>query len=99
MILAADPDRADVLVLRASARHALGRKADASADIARALGVYPDYPEALVERGAMNYESGDTIGARADWDEVVHDSPNTDAGKAASEHISEMDAAKTPDKQ
>src|SRR5438105_78712 len=38
-VIALDPDRADVYVLRASALHAEGRKAEARADIAHALAV------------------------------------------------------------
>ncbi len=95
-LLDTDSNRADALVLRASARHAEGRKAEANADIARALEVYPGYPEALVERGAMKYEAGDAIGARADWEEVVRDAPDGDAGAAARAHIDDMDAAEKP---
>ena len=45
-----DTNRADLLVLRASARHALGRKTEARNDIDTALRILPNYPEALVER-------------------------------------------------
>ncbi len=62
-----DQNRVDLLVLRASARWALGHRADAATDILRALELYPDYPAALVERGRMKYEAGDLMGARADW--------------------------------
>jgi hypothetical protein len=62
-----DQNRADLLSLRASARRALGRKVDAASDILRALTIYPDYPAALIERGAMKYEAGDRYGARKDW--------------------------------
>ncbi len=62
-----DQNRADLLVLRASARWALGRKADAATDIVRALELYPDYPAALVERGVMKFSVGDKEGARVDW--------------------------------
>ncbi len=62
-----DQNRADLLVLRASARWALGRKADAASDIVRSLEVYPDYPPALVERGRMKYSVRDYAGARKDW--------------------------------
>ncbi|MBU6298416.1 MAG: hypothetical protein KGJ79_10785 [Alphaproteobacteria bacterium] len=65
--LVKDQNRADLLVLRASARWALGRKADAATDIVRALQLYPDYPAALVERGMMKFSVDDKEGARADW--------------------------------
>lgn len=66
-----DQNRADLLVLRASARWALGRKADAATDVVRALDVYPDYPPALVERGRMKYSAGDFGGARHDWEKAA----------------------------
>jgi len=66
-VLAQDINRADLLVLRASARWAMNKKADAATDIVRALEVYPDYPPALVERGKMKYSAGDTNGAGKDW--------------------------------
>lgn len=66
-----DQNRADLLVLRASARWALGRKADAASDVVRSLEVYPDYPPALVERGRMKYSAGDLAGARRDWQKAA----------------------------
>ncbi len=66
-VLMQDQNRADLLVLRASTRWALNRKADAASDIVRALEVYPDYPPALLERGKMKYSAGDAAGARKDW--------------------------------
>ena len=69
---------------------------EARADIARALQIYPDYPEALVERGAMKFEAGDASGARADWHAVVHAAPDSDAAAAAREHLADMDAAAKP---
>jgi tetratricopeptide (TPR) repeat protein len=89
-LLTLDGDRADAWVLRASARHAEGRRAEASADLGHALAVYPDYPEALVERGTMKLETGDTNGARADWQTVIHDAPNGDAANAARQHLADM---------
>ena len=89
-LLTLDGDRADAWVLRASARHAEGRRAEAGADIAHALAVYPDYPEALVERGTMKLETGDASGARADWQTVIHAAPNGDAANAARQHLADM---------
>jgi tetratricopeptide (TPR) repeat protein len=92
-LLTLDGDRADAWVLRASARHAEGRRAEASADIAHALAVYPNYPEALVERGTMKLETGDANGARADWQTVIHAAPNGDAASAARQHLADMTTA------
>jgi tetratricopeptide (TPR) repeat protein len=66
-----DQNRADLLVLRASARWALGRKADSASDIVRAFEIYPDYPPALVERGKMKISIGDANGARKDWQKAA----------------------------
>lgn len=66
-----DQDRADLLSLRASARRALGHRAEAAGDILRALTIYPGYPAALVERGSMKYEAGDRNGARKDWQKAA----------------------------
>ncbi len=69
--LVQDQNRADLLVLRASARWAMNRKVDAATDIVRALEVYPDYPAALLERGKMKYSAGDIGGARHDWQKAA----------------------------
>ena len=37
-----DQNRADLLVLRASARHAVGHKTEAATDLLRALSLYPN---------------------------------------------------------
>jgi predicted TPR repeat methyltransferase len=57
--------------------------------------IYPDYPEALVERGSMRFEAGDLAGARADWSAVVRDSPDSDAGAAARARLAAMDTTPT----
>lgn len=65
--LNADQNRADILVLRAKVRRAQNRKTEAATDILRALTIFPEYAPALVERGVMLMEAGDSKGARADW--------------------------------
>ena len=85
-----DQNRADLLVLRASARWALNRKEDAATDILRALELYPDYPAALVERGRMKYEAGDLAGARADWKKAA--SGTGEAADAARRNLAALDA-------
>lgn len=83
-----DQNRADLLVLRASARRALNRKADAATDILRALTLYPNYPAALVERGMMKYEAGDTHGARNDWKKAA--AGHGEAAAAAKRNLAAM---------
>ena len=89
-VLVDDPNRVDLLVLRASARWALNRKTDAATDILRALELYPNYPAALVERGRMKYTAGDKNGARADWKKAA--SGTGDAAEAARRNLAALDA-------
>jgi regulator of sirC expression with transglutaminase-like and TPR domain len=89
-----DPNRADLLVLRASARHAIGRKGDARADVEAALHVLPAYPEALLERGTLKLESGDAKGASADWQRIVAEAPNSDAAATAQKRLTALQPAK-----
>ncbi|HEX4160825.1 MAG TPA: tetratricopeptide repeat protein [Rhizomicrobium sp.] len=91
-VLAIDADRADIYVLRASALHAQGKTNEARADIAQALDIYPNYPEALVERGAMRLESGDRAGARADWEMAARAAPDSDAGMTARARLNQLAA-------
>jgi tetratricopeptide (TPR) repeat protein len=92
-VIAADPERADVYVLRASALHAQGKADRARADIAHALAIYPAYPEALVERGTMRIEAGDRAGARADWQQAAREAPDSDAGAAARARLAQFSVA------
>ena len=87
-----DQNRADLLVLRASARWTLNRKADAAIDILRALELYPDYPAALVERGMMKYSVGDTNGARKDWKKATA-SGQGEAAEEAKRNLAALDSA------
>ncbi|HTO39497.1 MAG TPA: tetratricopeptide repeat protein [Rhizomicrobium sp.] len=82
LALSKDPTRADLYVLRSSARHALGRKDEARADIDRALDLVPGYAEALVERGGLKLEAGDRVGAKADWEDVLKKSNGETAASA-----------------
>ena len=89
--LVQDQNRADLLVLRSSARWAMGRKADAATDIVRALELFSDYPPALVERGKMKYSAGDIAGARRDWKKAAA-SGNGQAALDAKGYLSDLDA-------
>lgn len=89
--LAQDSNRADLFVLRASTRRAMGRKADARADLEHALRIVPNYPEALLERGELRFQSGDQNGAKADWQKVVARAPKSSAAAAAAqEHLNAL---------
>ncbi len=87
--LLVNPDRADLYVLRGSARHALGRKADARADFDHALKLQPGNADALVERGTMKFEAGDAAGARADWQAAIAAAPSSPAADSARQHLTD----------
>ncbi|MBV9542032.1 MAG: tetratricopeptide repeat protein [Alphaproteobacteria bacterium] len=88
------PGRADLLVLRGSARHALGRKPEARADFDAALRIQPRNADALVERGVVRLESADSVGARADWQAAISIAPGSAAAQSAQLHLA--DTASTP---
>jgi len=90
-----DQNRADLLVLRASARWVLGRRADAATDLVRALTIYPDYPPALVERGRIKFSVGDTMGARKDWQKAAA-SGQGQAAVDARHYLDEMGPPEKP---
>jgi len=92
--LARDHYRADFLVLRSSARNALGMRAEARNDLEQALKIVPNYPDALVERGALKLESGDVNGARADWQATVAKAPNSAAAAEAQQRLRSLASPK-----
>jgi tetratricopeptide (TPR) repeat protein len=80
-----DPNRPGVLVLRASARRALGRLKEAWADLEQALKLQPGDANALVERGLLRKQIGDMGGAKRDFQAALKASPSgpvADAAKA-----------------
>jgi regulator of sirC expression with transglutaminase-like and TPR domain len=58
----------------------------------------PNYPEALVERGTLKLESGDTKGAEQDWQTAVARAPNSEAAAAARARLSALPKAKAKPK-
>jgi tetratricopeptide (TPR) repeat protein len=85
--------RPELYVLRASARHAMGNKAGARADIESALRISPGDPEALLERGAMKAETGDANGAAGDWNATIAAAPSSDAAMVARQYLQNATAA------
>lgn len=83
----AHASRPEFYVLRSSARHAMGDKKGARADIESALALSPNDPEALVERGAMRAEAGDAGGAVSDWNATIAAAPSSDAAQAARQYL------------
>ena len=78
---------------------AQGRKAEAGVDIARALGIYPGYPEALVERGTMRLEAGDKSGARNDWQLAAKEAPDSATAATALAHLKLLGTTTPPAKR
>jgi regulator of sirC expression with transglutaminase-like and TPR domain len=91
--LAINPKRADLLVLRASARHAQNRTADARADVEAALKLAPKNAEAMVERGSIRRDGGDWIGARQDFQAALALNPTAETEDTAKRNIAALDAA------
>jgi tetratricopeptide (TPR) repeat protein len=90
--LAIDPYDADLLADRARALAYKKDWAKADSDLTdydRALQLQPRNPDALVERGTSKFEAGDVAGARADWQIVVTDYPNSDAAQTARQHLAD----------
>ena len=83
--------KAEVFVLRASARRAQGNTLGYKADIDAALAIDPTFPEALVERGTMRLEAGDKAGARADWLQVLLRAPDTPAADTVRNKIEALE--------
>ena len=88
---ASDPE---LYVLRASARHAMGRKKEARADIDQALHLRPAFSEALLERAGLEMEDGDVSSAKADWHTVIDTSPRSAEAKDARAHLAELEPPK-----
>ena len=76
------PRRADLLVLRASARRAMGQLKDAWADIEQALKLKPGDGDALVERGLLRKQVGDVGGAKRDFQAAIKAAPSDSATAA-----------------
>jgi regulator of sirC expression with transglutaminase-like and TPR domain len=81
----------EIYVLRSSARRALGRNAEADADVHAALAMDPENVDALVERGAIKAAAGDRNGARADWARVLLRAPQSAAADSARSRIEALD--------
>ncbi len=89
--LAKDQYRADLLVLRASARRAEGKKAQAMADLNQALDLDPHYADALVDRGTLKLDMGDVKGAKADWQIVLATQPKSPAADTVRARIQQLE--------
>lgn len=89
-ILKAAPDRDDVLLLRASTQRRLNRLDLARADIDRAILINASNADALLERGNIRFDQGDSAGAKDDWQRVQTMAPKSAAAKAASANLARI---------
>ena len=60
--------------------------------MARALGLDPDLPEGLLERGILRQRHGDADGARADWERVIELDPDGATADLAEQNLALLDA-------
>jgi predicted TPR repeat methyltransferase len=68
----------------------------AAADIARALAIDPDLPEAWLERGILARLAGRDDEARAAWIRVLATDPDGPAGDSARLQIEALELAAPP---
>ena len=86
----AEPGR---LVLRASAKRALGRMLAARDDLIWALELAPELPEAWLELGTVEAAINDPDAARAAWLETIRLAPDDPLAKAARARLHSLEAA------
>jgi regulator of sirC expression with transglutaminase-like and TPR domain len=77
----------EALVLRASAYRQSERFDAAGEDLERALTLAPDHAGALLERGLLRRQTGDTTGARVDWQTLLDRHPGSPEAAAARKHL------------
>jgi tetratricopeptide (TPR) repeat protein len=84
-------DRADILVLRATAYRLLKSYDLAREDIDQALQLKPKNPDAYLERGIIRQLSNDPAGAKADWQKTVTLGPGTQAAETADANLKQLE--------
>lgn len=64
----------------------------AAANVAHALTLAPQNPEALLECGIIRQRNGDATGARADWNSAMKVAPGSAAAGLAQQNLALLDA-------
>lgn len=93
MVVKRAPKRADGYLYRAGAYKNLEKHDLALADIAKALELKPNDPEALLLRGNLRALKGDAAAARDDWQRVTRLDPDTATARAAAANLARHTAA------
>lgn len=89
--LSLDPAREEAYVFRASALRQAGQPRHALEDIDTALALDERDPDALLERGAIQFALGDKAAARQAWLRASEVAPNSAAARAARENLEALD--------
>lgn len=90
-VLQRAPRRADVLAMRAAAHRRLSMLDRAAQDVARALEIDPNLPEAWLEKGILARLAGRKDDARGAWIRVLAADPDGPAGDAARSQIEALE--------
>ena len=86
----------EALILRGSAYRRLNITDLASDDVNRALAIEPDNVNALLEKGLLEQQSGDVVGARKSWMRVLALAPDSPAADAVRGHLERLDVIVDP---
>ncbi|MDO8608477.1 MAG: tetratricopeptide repeat protein [Phaeospirillum sp.] len=90
-LLKIQPNRVEAMVLRGSAYRYLDKLELAKEDIARALVLDADLPDALLERGMIRRLEDNSAGAREDWMKAITAAPDSIAADTARRNLEIMD--------
>lgn len=90
-LLNIQPNRIEAMVLRGSAYRYLDKLELAKDDIARALVLDANFPDALLERGMIRRLEDNKAGAREDWMKAITAAPDSAAADTARRNLEIMD--------
>ena len=89
-------DRADILVLRATAYRMTKSLDLARQDIDQAIKLEPKNPDAFLERGIIRQLGNDTAGAKQDWQKTLALGPGSPAAETAGANLKQLDQGVQP---
>lgn len=84
------PNRIETYIFRASALRHLERFDLAATELEGAFRISEEHREALLERGNLRQQTGDTEGAMHDWIKLLRRHPNSAAAQAARANLEAM---------